>query len=173
MCWAQIPAAIEFLSFPYTWPSSAALQADRAGWRAASFVRTRLGNSGRPQMCSGSRPERSRIHSQASKDSRKYLSALPNAIELVSGVPRRKPAKSEPAAPPVKLNVPRGSCCEKTLNCCLRKSAPNETLWRPRFQKLLYVTALFSVRLKEYCASVTEEMPLANVSAGGPQYGAD
>src|SRR5206468_5504939 len=41
---------------------------------------------------------------------RRYLSELPKAIELVSGTPSRNPAKSWPAAAPVKANVPRASC---------------------------------------------------------------
>ena len=56
---------------------------------------------------------------------RKYLSALPKAMELVSGMPSRKSAKSLPVhgdptplavacvAAPVKPKLPRGSCCER------------------------------------------------------------
>src|SRR5579864_8713223 len=57
----------------------------------------------------------------SSFQARKYLSALPKAMELVSGMPSRNPARSEPVpgtgAPfevadvdaPVKVKVPRGS----------------------------------------------------------------
>ena len=38
-------------------------------------------------------------------------SALPKAMELVSGTPSRNPAKSAPAAAPVKVKEPLGSCC--------------------------------------------------------------
>src|SRR5580765_5571125 len=41
---------------------------------------------------------------------RRYLSALPNAIALVDGRPRRKSARSEPVAAPAKWNEPRAFC---------------------------------------------------------------
>ena len=69
---------------------------------------------------------------------RKYLSALPKAIELVSGMPSRKSAKSDAGrAAPVNVNVPRGSCCERRLNCCRRKSPPNVMLCAPWLQKVV------------------------------------
>src|SRR5262249_2609929 len=49
-------------------------------------------------------------------DWRKYLSAFPNAMELVVGIPERKSAKSLPVAAPVKVNVPRASFCDRRLN---------------------------------------------------------
>src|SRR5438552_3815620 len=101
---------------------------------------------------------------------RKYLSAFPNAIELVSGVPRRKSPKSTPAAAPVNVNVPRASCCERIFHFCRRKSAPNVRLCRPWLQKLLYERVFVSFRLFEYCPSDNDEMPPANARVGGPKF---
>src|SRR3974390_1228625 len=78
-------------------------------------------------------------------DCRKYLSGLPNEIALVSGIPSRKSARSDPVvdeappleelppccvAAPVNANPPRGFCCERTLYSCRRKSPPKTKLCR-------------------------------------------
>ena len=68
------------------------------------------------------------------EDDRKYLSALPKAMDAVSGIPSRKSAKSLPVpatgtpfitcsvAAPVKVKLPRASCCDRWLNCCRRET---------------------------------------------------
>ena len=44
-------------------------------------------------------------------EDRKYLSAFPKAMEVVSGMQRRKAAIADLVLEPsVKVNVPRGSC---------------------------------------------------------------
>src|SRR5262245_36525784 len=102
-------------------------------------------------------------------DQRKYLSALPYAIELVSGMPSRKPAKSLPAAAPVKLSVPRGSCCETGFACCRRYSPPIVKLCAACDQNSEGVSAWVWLRVRLLNASERVEMPLLKERLGGPQ----
>ena len=84
-------------------------------------------------------------------------------------MPRRKPAKSEPAAAPVKVKVPRGSCCERMLNCWRRKSPPQVKLCGRGPRKTSSGESAGLVAGDEYCASASAAMPLAKLSEGGPQ----
>ena len=68
---------------------------------------------------------------------RRRLSALPNAIELVCGRPRRKSARSLPVAAPVNEKCPRGSCCDRTWTVCGRAAPPNVNAWPPRVRQML------------------------------------
>src|SRR5271165_3361 len=103
-------------------------------------------------------------------DARRYLSALPKATELVSGMPAKKSARSDPLASPVKVNVPRGSCCVSKLNCCRRKSPPKLILCRERDHRLSTLTVPVCGRKCEAMPSVRLVIPLAKLSVGGPQF---
>ncbi len=73
-------------------------------------------------------------------------------------------------AAPVKVNMPRGFCCENSLNSCLRKSPPNVTVWWRCVVVTFSDKASVRLRLNRLRASVSAAIPLENTRPGGPQF---
>ncbi len=100
---------------------------------------------------------------------RKYLSALPNAIELVLGMPNRKSPKSEPVKKPVNANPPRGFCCDWMSTLLRRRSPPIVKLWRPWLKYPSAPAAFVRLRVKAGSASLNPAT-VENCRLGGPQF---